>query len=315
MKAAVIYRYGSPKRFKIAHVPEPSIKEDEVLVKVKTSSVNPVDWKIRQGKLKIITGIDFPKILGADFSGEVAKTGSSVKNYKTGDPVYGMVRAAIGGAYAGYVKVKERYLAHKPAKISHEEAAAIPLAGLTALQGLRDHGKLSPDQKVLINGASGGVGTYAVQIAKTVGARVTGVCSTKNLQLVNNLGATDVIDYKKERVLKPEQKYHLIFDAIGNLPFSKAKKCLYDGGMLVSTTPSPKGIYHFLLSKFSPQKSMKFFMLNPQHDDLSELNRLIEENRLKSVIDSTYPLEDIADAHERSEGGHSRGKIIIINED
>lgn len=311
MKAALIYRYGSPQSFKINDVEEPAINEDEVLVKVKASSVNPVDWKIRKGKLKFITGVDFPKILGADFSGEVAGTGSSVKNYRTGDQVYGMVRAAIGGAYAGYVKVKERYLASKPEKISHGEAAGVPLAGLTALQGLRDHGKLTPEQKVLINGASGGVGTYAVQIAKAVGARVTGVCSTKNLQLVNNLGATDVIDYKKEEVLKPGQKYHLIFDTIGNLPFSKAKNCLYDGGTLVSTTPSPKGVIHFLISKLTPKKNMKFFLLNPQHDDLTELNRLIEEDSLHSVIDSTFPLEDIADAHERSEGGHARGKIII----
>lgn len=314
MKAAVIYRYGSAKRFKIAQVEEPHIREDEILVKVKASSVNPVDWKIRQGKLKIITGADFPKILGADFSGKVSCTGSSVKNYKPGDEVYGMVRAAIGGAYAGFVKVKEKSLAPKPAKLSYEEAAALPLAGLTALQALRDHGKLTPDQKVMINGASGGVGTLAVQIAKAMGAIVTGVCSSKNLQLVSNLGATEVIDYNNEEVLKPGQKYHLIFDTIGNLPFSKAKNCLYDGGILLNATPSAKGIYYFLRSKLSRHKNMKFFMLHPQQEDLLELNRLTEEGSLRVVIDSTYSLEEIADAHERSEGGHARGKIVLKTE-
>lgn len=311
MKAAVIYRYGPAHSFKINQVQEPSVGEAELLVNVKASSVNPVDWKIRQGKLKVITGTDFPKILGADFSGQVVETGSSVNDYKTGDQVYGMVRAVTGGAYAEFIKVKAKHIAPKPEKLSHEEAAAIPLAGLTALQGLRDYGMLAPEQKVLINGASGGVGTYAVQIAKAIGANVTGVCSTRNLQLVNNLGATDVIDYKKEEVLKPGNQYHLIFDTIGNLSFRKAKKCLYDGGSLVSTLPSPQGIIQFLLSKLTKHKSMKFFMLNPQKEDLMELNRLVDQGRIRSVIDSNFGLEDIAQAHERSEGGHARGKIII----
>lgn len=311
MKAAVIYRYGPAHSFKINQVQEPSIGEAELLIKVKASSVNPVDWKIRQGKLKIITGTDFPKILGADFSGEIVEIGSPVNGYKIGDQVYGMVRAAIGGAYAEFLKVKAKNIAPKPEKLSHEEAAAIPLAGLTALQGLRDYGMLAPEQKVLINGASGGVGTYAVQIAKAIGANITGVCSTSNLQLVNNLGAKDVIDYKKEEVLKPGNQYHLIFDTIGNLSFSKAKECLYDGGILVSTLPSPKGILQFLLSKFTKHKGMKFFMLNPQKEDLMELNKLVDQDKIRSIIDSTFALEDIAQAHDRSEGGHARGKIVI----
>lgn len=311
MKAALIYRYGPPHSFKVNQVQEPSIGDSEVLVKVKASSVNPVDWKIRQGKLKIITGVDFPKILGADFSGEVAEVGSSVKKYKKGDQVYGMVKAAIGGAYAEYVKIKENYLAPKPEKLNHEEAAAIPLAGLTALQGLRDYGVLVPEQKVLINGASGGVGTFAVQIAKAIGARVTGVCSTRNRELVKSLGAADVIDYKTEEVLKPQDKYHLIFDTQGNLSFSEAKECLYDGGIMVSTLPTPGSLFHTVFSKFDKHRSMKIFMLNPQHEDLLELNRLVEEGQLRSVIDHVYPLEEISDAHEHSEGGHAKGKIVL----
>ena len=311
MKAAVIDRYGPAHCLKVREMPEPELGEDEILVKVKASSVNPVDWKIRQGKLKIVTGTDFPKILGADFSGDVVETGTQIKDYKKGDAVFGIIPAVKGGAYAEYLKVKPQKLALKAKNISYEAAAATPLAGLTALQGLRDYGNLMPGQKVLINGASGGVGTFAVQIAKAVGAIVTGVCSTRNLELVKSLGAENVLDYTKEEVLNPQQQYHLIFDAQGNLSFNKAKKCLYDDGQLVTTLPSPKSIFEILLSKFNKNKGMKTFFITPNHEDLVELKRLTEEGKLQPQIDRTYPLEELAEAHEYSEGGHARGKIII----
>ncbi len=311
MKAAVIYRYGPAYSFKINDMPEPTLGESEVLVKVKASSVNPVDWKIRQGKLKLITGYDFPKVLGADFAGEVVSTGSPDSRYKPGDKVFGMERAVKGGAYAGYITVKEKYIAPKPESMSFEEAAAIPLAGMTALQGLRDQGKLAPDDKVLINGASGGVGTYAVQIAAAMGAQVTGVCSTRNLDLVKKLGAQSVIDYTREPVLVPGKKYHLIFDTHGNLSFRNAKKSLYDGGILVSTLPSPKSLVDLGISKLNSHKHMEIFVLHPGHDDLADIKKLADEGKLTSVIDSTYPLEEISEAHERSEGGHVSGKVII----
>lgn len=311
MKAAIIDRYGPTYSFKIREMPEPTINDSEILVKVKASSVNPIDWKIRQGKLKLVTGMKFPKILGADFCGEVVETGSSIKDYQKGDAVYGMVNAATGGAYAQYLKVKSGNLAPKPDKLSAEEAASIPLAGLTALQGLRDHAQLSPEQKVLINGASGGVGHFAVQIAKSMGARVTGVCSTDNLQTVNNLGAVDVIDYTKEEVLTPGEKYHVIFDTIGNLPFHKAGKCLYDGGVFVTTVTSPISFLQILLSKFSKKKSMKTFLASASHQDLVELKRLVESGKLLPVLDTPYRLEKIAEAHDYSQTGHVRGKIVL----
>lgn len=312
MKAAVIDRYGSPYGFQIREMPEPVPKADEILVQVKASSVNPVDWKIRKGNLKIVTGTDFPKILGSDFSGEVVETGTEIKDYKKGDAVFGIIPAVKGGAYAEYVKVKPSKLAIKPANIGYEEAAAIPLAGLTALQGLRDHGQLRPEQRVLINGASGGVGSFAVQIAKAMGAVVTGVCSTRNLELVKELGAEHVIDYTKEEVLSAQQKYHLIFDVQGNLSFSKAKKSLYDDGLMVTTLPSLKSLAEVMLSKLTRHKKMKTFFLKPNHADLADLKRLAEEGKMKSRIDRTYKLEELPEAHEYSEEGHARGKIIIL---
>lgn len=315
MKAAVVDRYGPAYSFKLREMPEPAIKENEILVKVKASSVNPVDWKIRQGKLKIITGTNFPKILGADFCGEVAKTGSEVKKYKEGDLVYGMVSAVRGGAYAAYLRVNEKNLALKPAKISTAEAAGIPLAGLTALQGLRDHCRITPEQKVLINGASGGVGTYAVQIAKAMGARVTAVCSTDNVQLVKELGAERVIDYTRENPLRSGAKYHTIFDAHGNLSFRKASKSLYDDGIMVTTLPTPGNLFQIFLSKFSKTNSMKTFSVAPSHQDLEELKRLVEKGQLKTIVDSAYSLKDLAEAHERSQTGHARGKVVVYIND
>jgi NADPH:quinone reductase-like Zn-dependent oxidoreductase len=311
MKAAVIDRYGPAYSFKIREMPEPEIKDSEILVKVKASSVNPVDWKIRRGKVKLVTGMKFPKILGADFCGEVVEKGSSIHDYQKGDQVYGMVNAAVGGAYAQYLIAKPQHLAPKPNSLKAEEAASVPLAGLTALQGLRDHAQLSPEQKVLINGASGGVGTFAVQIAKSMGARVTGVCSTDNLQTVNNLGAVDVIDYTKEEVLNPQDKYHVIFDTQGNLPFHKASKCLYDEGIMVTTVHQPWNLLQIVLSKFSKHKSMKTFLVVASPQDLEELKNLVERRQLHPVLDKTYPLENIAEAHEYSQTGHARGKIAI----
>lgn len=311
MKAAVIDRYGSPYSFKIREMPEPGLEQDEILINVKASSVNPIDWKIRQGKLKVVTGTGFPKILGADFSGDVAETGPGIKDYKKGDAVFGLIPAVKGGAYAEYLKVKPLNLALKPANISYEEAAGIPLAGLTALQGLRDYGQLEPEQKVLVNGASGGVGSFAVQIAKAMGAVVTGVCSTSNLDFVKKLGAENVIDYTKEEVLDEQHKYHLIFDTHGNLPFSKAKASLYDDGLLVTTLPSPKSLLNIVLSQFSRHKGMKTFFLKHNNEDLAELKRLAEKEKLQPQIGRVYKLEELSEAHEYSEGGHARGKIII----
>lgn len=311
MEAAVIDRYGPPYSLKVRQMPQPEIGSGELLIKVKASSVNPVDWKIRKGDLKIVTGTRFPKIPGADFCGEVAAVGAGVNGYKTGDKVFGMERAVKGGAYAEYIKVKPATLAPKPDNLTDEEAAALPLAGLTALQGLRDVGKLEKGERVLINGASGGVGVFAVQIAKAMGARVTAVCSTRNLELVKELGAEETIDYTREEVLNKDEQYHLIFDAHGNLPFRKAKKSLFDDGSLVTTLPSVKSMLDIALSQLARHRQMKTFFIKPNHTDLMELKRLVDEKQLKVVIDRVYPLNETDQAHSYSEAGHARGKIII----
>ena len=310
MKAAIINRYGNADSFRIQDLPRPTPAEDEVLVRVRASSVNPVDWKIRNGGLKFITGKDFPKVLGADFSGEIVEAGAKTDGYKPGQLVYGMINAVKGGAYAEYLAVKIDKLAPKPTSLSHEEAAAVPLAALTALQALKKGG-IRAGQKVLVNGASGGVGSFAVQIARTYHASVTGICSSRHIELVQQLGADRVINYEKEAVLPDSPTYDLIIDAHGTLSFTKARKALREGGQFVSTLPSAEKVFWLLASKVIGNKGMHIIAVKPNPTDLSELRAFIDEGNIKPVIDSVYPLEDIDEAHRKSEDGHAGGKIVI----
>ena len=226
MKAVVINRYGAADVLEYREVEKPAINDDEILVEVYASSVNPVDWKVRQGQLKIITGKKFPRILGCDFSGKIAEIGKNIKNYKVGDEIYGMVSALKGGAYAEYVKVSLENILAKPRNLDFEQAAAVPLAGLTALQSLRNLGKIKQGDRVLINGCSGGVGSFAIQIAKSFDANVTGICSSKNIEFSKNLGADNVIDYTRKNILERDETYDIFFDVVGNQSFSQIKKLL-----------------------------------------------------------------------------------------
>jgi NADPH:quinone reductase-like Zn-dependent oxidoreductase len=210
MKAAVINGYGAPEVLQYTEVEKPQIKPNQMLVRVYASSVNPIDWKIRKGMLKVLTGNKFPMILGFDVSGEVVEVGTQVTQFKPGDSIYAHLNQLPGGAYAEYAAVAEKSAAAKPTNMSHEEAAAVPLAAMTALQAWRDEGNLKLGQKVLINGASGGVGTFAVQIAKVLGAEVTAVCGTRNLEMVKSLGADRLIDYKQQDFTKDTTKYENI---------------------------------------------------------------------------------------------------------
>jgi NADPH:quinone reductase-like Zn-dependent oxidoreductase len=313
MQAVVYTKYGSPEVLEVHTLPTPQPKSDEVLIRVRAAAVNPVDFKIRQGQTWFLTGFSFPRQLGADLSGEVAEVGEKVSRFKPGDQVYAMISPVKGGSYAEYAVAPEKLLARKPSNLSHEEAAAVPLAALTALQGLRDEGRLQAGQRVLINGSSGGVGTFAVQLAKVLGAHVTGVCSTRNLDLTKELGADRVIDYTQQEVTDlPGGSFDLIFDTVGSLPYDKGRLLLTREGTYVTTQPSPYAYTQSFLSRLLPGgRRIRPFLNKPSVRDLQYLTRLLEEEKLRPVIDSVFPLREIRQAHERSESHHAAGKIVL----
>lgn len=312
MKAAVINQYGPPGVLRYIDVDRPSIKPDQMLVKVHASSVNPIDWKIRRGMLQFLTGWSFPMILGFDVSGEVVAMGDRVTQFKPGDLIYARLDQVIGGAYAEYAAVSEKVAALKPTKMTHEQAAAVPLAGLTALQALRDEGKLEVGQKVLINGASGGVGTFAMQLAKVLGAgEVAGVCSRANSDLVESLGADRVIDYTQQDFTQDAVKYDIIFDVVGNRSFLDCRNVLQPNGIYITTQPFPTDFLQSFLTYLLPGQKYQVILMKSNHDDLAFLAEQIEEGKIRSVIDRTYPLSEMAAAHTYSEEGHAIGKIVI----
>jgi NADPH:quinone reductase-like Zn-dependent oxidoreductase len=311
MKAAVIRQYGSPEVFQYEEVAPPKIQPNELLVKVRASCVNPVDWKIRKGMLKLITGSKFPMILGFDLSGDVVEVGSQVKLFKPGDAIYGNV-GLKGGAYAEFTAVPETSAALKPTNMTYEEAASVPVAGLTALQSLRDLGNLHARQTVLINGASGGVGTYAVQIAKALGAEVTGVCSAKNADLVKSLGADRIIDYTLQDFTQDvTTQYDIILDAVAKRSFSICRKVLKPNGTYVTTLPSVESVVQNILTAILPVQKARNILAVPRTQDLNYLKELSETGKLKTVIDRTYSLQEIVAAHTYSESDRAVGKIAI----
>ncbi|MBT8088327.1 MAG: NAD(P)-dependent alcohol dehydrogenase [Gammaproteobacteria bacterium] len=318
---AIVYRcYGSPDVLELAGVEKPVPGDDEVLVKVRAAAVNPYDWHFMRGSpyiMRLGSGIGAPddSRMGADFAGTVEAVGDGVKKFKPGDAVFG----GATGAFAEYVTVREdAALALKPAAVTFEQAAAVPIAGLTALQALRDHGRLQRGQRVLINGASGGVGTFAVQIAKSYGAEVTGVCSTRNVDMVRSIGADHVVDYKQENYTESDEQYDLIIDMVGNHSLSANRKVLKPEGILV-LVGGPKGDWFgpligplkaFLVSPFVSQDIG--MMLGRLHrDDLSLVGHLIEVGTVSPVIDRLYSLSELPDAMRYSESGRARGKIVI----
>lgn len=313
MKAAVINQYGPPSVLRYVDVNRPSIKPNQMLVKVHASSVNPIDWKIRRGMLQFLTGRSFPIILGFDVSGEVVQVGDLVTRFQPGDLIYARLDQLVGGAYAEYAAVSEKVAALKPANMTHAQAAAVPLAGLTALQALRDEGKLEVGYKVLINGASGGVGTFAVQLAKVLGAgEVTGVCSRANSDLVASLGADRLIDYTQQDFTQDTVKYDIIFDVVGNRSFLDCKKVLQPKGVYITTQPFPTDFLQSFLTYLLPGQKYQVILMKSNHDDLAFLAEQIEEGKIRAVIDRTYPLSELAAAHTYSEEGHAIGKIVII---
>lgn len=301
MKAVIYNKYGSPDVLEVGELEKPKINEKEVLVQVHASSVNPVDWKIRNGSLKIFTGKKFPKGLGGDIAGKVAEVGNEV---------YGKISGFKGNTYAEYVVAKSGDLAQKPINLNFNEAAAIPLATLTAYQALVNRGELTKGSKVLINGCSGGVGHFALQIAKLLGADVTGVCSTKNITLAAELGADKVIDYTKENVTDKKDKYDIFFDVVANQSYGKIKPILNNKGRYVTTLPSVSVILNSITGLFSSKKaSMINVKSNPQ--DLQLITKMIENGKVKPVIDKIYTLENVREAHRYSETGQVVGKLVL----
>ena len=320
MKAAIYTSYGPPDVVHIADVEKPAPKDDEVLIKIRAASVNPLDWRLMKGKPRAV-GI-MARLLkmpigrpGVDFAGEVEAVGSKVTQFKPGDPVFGGCR----GAFAEYATTREKSIVTKPDSITFEQAASINVAGLTALQGLRDKGKLQAGQKVLVNGAAGGVGTFAIQIAKSFGAEVTGVCSARNLEMVKSIGADTVIDYAKKDFTNLPQRYDLILECVGNKSFSACRRVLNPNGKLVLVggphDPSTIGLLALPIkalgsSLFSDQKVVMFIAKSSQ-DDLTLLGELIATGKLEPVIDRCYSFNEVPDAVRHVEEGHAQGKVII----
>ena len=323
MTAAISRCYGSPDVVEVTEVAKPIPADNELLVKVQAASVNPLDWHYMRGSpylMRLSAGLGSPDDvrMGVDFAGTVEAVGSGVMQIKPGDEVFGR----SNGAFAEYVIVPEdRGVVTKPADVSFEQAAALPIAAITALQALRDKGELKAGQKVLINGASGGVGTYAVQIAKAMGAEVHGVCSSRNLALVRSLGADHVFDYREEDYTESGETYDLIVDMVGNHSLMKNRRVLSDEGTLV-IVGGPKGnwiaplkrpLSAMILGPFVDQQ-FKLLLARITNDDLTQLAEYVKSGAVRSVIDQRFALDEVPDAIRYSEAGRARGKIIISSE-
>jgi NADPH:quinone reductase-like Zn-dependent oxidoreductase len=325
MKAITHCEYGGPEVLKLEEIEKPVPNDNQVLVKVRANSVNPLDLTIRGPLLlRPLFGLRKPKDtrLGVDYSGTVEAVGKNVTNFKPGDEVFG----GKNGAIAEYVcALADRAVVLKPANTTFEQAAAVPVAAITALQGLRDKGKIQSGQKVLVNGASGGVGTFAVQIAKSFGAEVTGVCSTRNVDLVRSIGADHVIDYTKEDFTKTDERYDLIFDLVCNHSFAERRRVLTPTGICVMGGIGGAGwhdgilgkilgeLYALARSRFIAQKFITYIAAFNQKDMMT-LADLMQSGKIKPVIDRTYKLSETADALRYLEQGHARGKVVITVE-
>jgi NADPH:quinone reductase-like Zn-dependent oxidoreductase len=324
MKAITYHNYGSPDVLRCEEIKKPTPGDNEVLIKVCAASVNPLDWHFVRGIpyfLRMMTGLRKPKNtrLGVDVAGRVEAVGQNVTQFKSGDEVYGTGR----GAFAEYVCSHENTLAMKSQRLTFEQAAAVPIAAITALQGLRDKGRVRPSQKVLVNGAAGGVGTFAVQIAKSLGAEVTGVCSTRNVEMVQSIGADHVIDYTKQDFVAGGQRFDLILDNVGNRSFGDCRRVLTSNGVLVSNGGGSLGendgrllgpvvgsIPAMVASAFSSQKYVTL-MASLNHNDLTILNELFDAGKAVPVIDRCYKLTEVPEAIRYLEEGHARGKVVI----
>jgi len=315
MKAIVIDEYGGIDRLHLRELPDPRPQADEVLVRVRAAGVNPVDWKIRQGQLRVILRLNFPFIPGGDIAGEVVSTGPEAIEFKAGDPVLGFVELKRGGGYAELAVAKKSAVALKPSSLSFTEAASLPIAGCTALQALRDLGQLSKGANALILGGAGGVGHLAVQIAKALGAKTSVTCGPSNMEFVQSLGADEVIDYSSKDFMAGLDRYDVIFDAVGKSSFVNCRPLLAPGGTYVSTLPAPNLFFwsgvQSIAGIFAKAKRAKGIVVRPSGKNLAYLCQLADEGKLRPTVSLTCSLDRAAEAHEASEAGHTRGKIVL----
>jgi NADPH:quinone reductase-like Zn-dependent oxidoreductase len=335
MKAAVYHRYGPPEAVvHIEDVGKPVPEDDEVLIRVRAASLNPLDEGVVKGSARMVGGLRAPKVarLGFDVAGHVEATGRNVTQFKPGDDVFGVCirdpdASAVEvwttrGAFAEYACAPASTVVRKPEQVTFVQAAAVPLAGFTALQGLRDKGRIRPGHKVLINGAAGGVGTIAVQIARSLGAEVTGVCSTHNVDLVRSVGADHVIDYTNQDFITRPERYDLVFDCVGNHSLSACRRVLTPNGRHVMVGDrSGRGMVSLLsrvmaalvVSRFASRKHV-MFLAQPRKADLATIQELLTSGQLAPVIDRCYRLSEVPDALRYLAGGHARGKVVITVE-
>ena len=321
MKAILYRRYGSPDVLKCEEIEKPTARDGEVLIKVRAASVNPLDWRLMRGGpfiIRIVLALLQPKIKrsGRDVAGQVEAVGRNVTQFKPGDNVFG----ACSGAFAEYVCVPESALAMKPKNVTFEQAASVPVAAFTALQGLRDKGHIQAGQRVLINGAAGGVGTFAVQIAKWFGADVTGVCSTRNVEMVRSIGADRVIDYTREDFTQGTQRYDLIFDCVGNHSLSARRRvlnpkgrCVIAGGPKELRTMLARAFEAIVVARFVSQHFV-MFIARLSKEDLTIMHELMAAGKVTPVIDRRYRLSEVPEAMRYLEEGHARGKVVITLE-
>jgi NADPH:quinone reductase-like Zn-dependent oxidoreductase len=319
MKAVVYYNYGSPDVLKCEEIEKPTAGDNEVLIKVRAASVNPFDWHFMRGTpyiVRIQAGLRKPKVtrLGVDVAGQVEAVGRNVTQFKPGDEVFGACR----GAFAEYACTSESALVMKPDNVTFEQAASAPVAAFTALQGLRDKGQIQPGHKVLINGAAGGVGTFAVQIAKWFGADVTGVCSTRNVDMVRSIGADRVIDYTQEDFAKSGQRYDLFFDCVGNHSLLTCRRVLNPKGIYIVVGgpdgrwlgPLARMLKTLVLSWFVSQ-NLVMLLARRSKEDLTIMHELMAAGKVTPVIDKRYRLSEVPEAIRYLEEGHARGKVVI----
>lgn len=315
MKAAIINQFGTPDVFEINEIEKPKIEKDQFLIRVKAVSINPIDWKQRKGNHKYVLGSPFPIVLGYDVCGEVVEVGPEIKKFKKGDVVFGVLDNKYGGALAEFTLGHESGFAIKPASFSVEEAAAIPMVSLTVLQAFRDKVNLKPGQTILINGASGGIGHVAVQIAKLMGANVIAVASLNSKVFVEQFNPDFFIDYKAQDVAALDRKIDVFFDVAGNYTFPKTIHLLNPGGIYLNleyiNTLKKMPIY-WMYQLFSKGKKAKSFLMKHNNHDLDIIVQWIVEGKLRISIDKTFNIEQIKEAHEYSQQGHTKGKNIVV---
>jgi NADPH:quinone reductase-like Zn-dependent oxidoreductase len=311
MKAAVFDSFGSAEVLRVADIERPAIAADEILVRVRAAAVNPKDVFIRKGRFAQWTGNDFPMQTGFDFAGQAAAVGGNVADIQKGQAVYGMIDGWAGRTCAEYIAVKPHQLSRRPGNLSFEEAAALPLASLTALQALRDEAAIADGFRVCINGASGGVGSMAVQIARLLGASVTAVSRVENHAFLKELGADECIDYQRTDVTTLGRNFDIFFDVFGNRLFETVQPVLTDTGIWVSTVLRPEVMAAVEQTKNSAGQTAKLVIVRADRDDLDQVRRWAEAGQIRPVIHDTFPLSQIGAAHRQQETKHTRGKLVV----